>query len=136
MKTTTKTRKTRTKKVNHAARARSPVVQEILTILQEHKGWVDKPTLDEKAGKLVDKDDAVAVYHYRHCDGHKCGARPGTKAYEKAISKHSNYAATMKEKIERGRSTQVMLNCITLSQTGKIEQTNDKGDLKKFRIAK
>lgn len=116
------------RRVNHAARARSPIVQEILNILAEEKGWVDKETLDAKAGKLLPKEDAIYVFHYRHCDGHKHPEKKPNK-------KHSNYGVPEKEKIERGRSTQVMLNCITLFQTGKIEQRG-RGSDKQYRLVK
>src|SRR5687768_1648375 len=79
-------------------RARSPLVQAIYKHL-EGKGWVKRDELVKAVGKVVDVKAAKKVYDQRIQQGEK-----------EAVQ------------VQRGRSMQVTLTCITLVQNEKLEQ--------------
>lgn len=97
------------KKRANPDKARSVLVKAILTTL-DRRSWTSRAALVEAVGKLVPVKKAVEVYEYR-----------------------IGLDESQKVKVARGRTTQVMLTCITLFQHGKIEQRG-RGETKEYRL--
>ena len=103
----------KSKKINYGEKARAPVVQKIFEML-DRRSWTSREDIFRRTQNLIDDDTAMTYYN--------CYTGKKTK------TNHSRA-----EKLERGRRMKVMVDCITLVQTHKIEQRG-KGEDKEFRL--